>query len=102
MARGGLSDDPAVRRRQEEGLARGRAIAAGRRKAGLPSKKKERELEARVIEGGNRETDDGDRGEEQPQRETAKPAERRQRPRQRRRETQRTAVDGQDKPARKG
>jgi hypothetical protein len=52
--RGGLSDDPEVRKRQQAGLERGRAIAAERRRAGLPSKKKEAELEARVIEGGAR------------------------------------------------
>jgi len=52
--RGGLSDDPETRKRQEEGLARGRAISAERRRQGLPSKRKERELEQRVIEGGQR------------------------------------------------
>ncbi len=54
MARGGLSSDPEIRRRQQEGLERGRAIAAERRRLGLPTKRSERELEQRVIEGGNR------------------------------------------------
>ena len=52
--RGGLHSDPDIRRRQEEGLAKGRQIAAERRRLGLPSKRKERELEQRVIEGGQR------------------------------------------------
>jgi hypothetical protein len=41
MPRGGLSSDPAIAERQRAALAAGRAIAAERRKAGLPPKRRQ-------------------------------------------------------------
>ena len=45
MARGGLSKDPAIAARQREALERGRTVAAARRAAGLPTKRREQQLE---------------------------------------------------------
>lgn len=51
MARGGLSRDPKVRARQLEALKAGRELAASRRAAGLPTKRRE-SAGAKVKRGG--------------------------------------------------